>query len=419
MTKLLNMKTRRIYSSLCWLFLVVGTSNEVKAQQISVNFSSFYNELGHYGRWVNNPHYGQVWVYSEPGFRPYYSAGHWDYTDYGWSWVSNYDWGWAPFHYGRWEEDPMNGWIWIPGYDWAPAWVSWSEYDGYYGWAPMGYGVNINVNFGSIPYNRWVFVPRQRICEANVYNYYVQPKNRYFRNAVIINNYNYNGGSRYWAGPRKNEVERYTQRPIQSRAPQWGRSNGVNNNDRGWANRDNNQYNRDRGNVGDHNQNNSDRGWNNRDNSQHDRDRGNVRDHDQNNNNWNNRDRSNPRQNQDDHVRNNNGINNTDRPANNNGGVNNNRPQPVQSDRQWENHHGRPDQNITRDNSPQPQNPSRNIGQSGNNNPRPVMPNRPLSGASNTAPRAFGNHNNGVMRTAPANNQGGNDNRGVGNVKRR
>jgi len=416
------MKTRRIVLFALLTTLVWGgLSNDVKAQQVSVNFSLFYNELGHYGRWVNNPHYGQVWVYSEPGFRPYYSAGHWDYTDYGWSWVSNYDWGWAPFHYGRWEEDPYYGWMWIPGYDWAPAWVSWSEYDGYYGWAPMGYGVNVNVNFGAIPYNRWVFVPRQRICEYNVYNYYVQPKNQYFRNAVIINNYNnYNGGNRYWAGPRRNEVERYTQRPIQSRTPQWGRGNvGARNDDHGWTNRDNRQNDRDRAGVGDRNQNNND--WNNRSQSnprQNDGDRRGF-DRNQQNNDWNNRNQSIPRQNQGEYPRNNNANNNGNNGNGNGNGRNNNRPLPVQQERQWDNRPGRPDQNITRGNYPQQQNPSRNYGQSGNNNPRPVMPNRQPVIGSNSAPRAFGNHNNGVMRTSPGNSQGGHDIRGNGNGRQK
>ena len=34
-------------------------------------------------------------------FVPYTTAGHWVYDD-DYVWVSDYDWGWAPFHYGRW-----------------------------------------------------------------------------------------------------------------------------------------------------------------------------------------------------------------------------------------------------------------------------------------------------------------------------
>jgi len=76
------------------------------------------------------------------GFQPYSTHGHWVYTDAGWAWASDYDWGWAPFHYGRWWIDSLYGWVWLPGSTWAPAWVSWRYGGGYAGWAPltpMGY----------------------------------------------------------------------------------------------------------------------------------------------------------------------------------------------------------------------------------------------------------------------------------------
>ena len=120
---------------------------ETKAQDFTVNFSNFQEELSPYGTWVDNPRFGQVWINNDTDFRPYYSDGHWEFTDYGWSWVSDYDWGWAPFHYGRWEYDPYYGWMWLPGYEWSPAWVSWSSYDDYYGWAPMGFGVSLKVHW--------------------------------------------------------------------------------------------------------------------------------------------------------------------------------------------------------------------------------------------------------------------------------
>ncbi len=99
------------------LFIAVNcvtSFTETKAQSVSVNFSMFQNQLSPYGRWINNPRYGQVWIYRDANFRPYYTDGHWEYTNYGWSWVSDYDWGWAPFHYGRWEYDNFYGWMWIP-----------------------------------------------------------------------------------------------------------------------------------------------------------------------------------------------------------------------------------------------------------------------------------------------------------------
>jgi len=38
------------------------------------------------------------------------------YTTDGWMWVSNYNWGWACYHYGRWWKSQLYGWVWMPGY---------------------------------------------------------------------------------------------------------------------------------------------------------------------------------------------------------------------------------------------------------------------------------------------------------------
>jgi len=43
-------------------------------------------------------------------------------TDDGMTWVSDYNWGWAPFHYGRWDYNDSYGWFWIPDNEWGPAW---------------------------------------------------------------------------------------------------------------------------------------------------------------------------------------------------------------------------------------------------------------------------------------------------------
>ncbi len=58
-------------------------------------------------------------------------------TEYGNTWVSDYDWGWAPFHYGRWVNNRYNEWVWIPDTVWSPAWVSWRSGGGYYGNSAM------------------------------------------------------------------------------------------------------------------------------------------------------------------------------------------------------------------------------------------------------------------------------------------
>ncbi|MFA6795615.1 MAG: DUF6600 domain-containing protein, partial [Proteiniphilum sp.] len=82
-----------------------------------ISFNVFYNELRPYGRWINNGRYGRVWVPNVGrDFHPYATNGYWVMTDYGNTWVSDYSWGWAPFHYGRWFYDDYYGWSWMPGY---------------------------------------------------------------------------------------------------------------------------------------------------------------------------------------------------------------------------------------------------------------------------------------------------------------
>ena len=99
---------------------------------------TFEADLAPYGRWVNAPEYGQVWVPNanqRADWQPY-TDGHWVYTQWGWSFVSEVPWGWAPFHYGRWGWMPTLGWFWVPGFVWAPAWVSWRYNNGHVAWSP-------------------------------------------------------------------------------------------------------------------------------------------------------------------------------------------------------------------------------------------------------------------------------------------
>lgn len=149
-----------------------------------ITYQQFYDELSPYGNWINYPGQGYVWVPNVPSFRPYATNGQWVYTNLGWTWVSNYNWGWAPFHYGRWLNDASFGWMWVPGYEWAPAWVAWRGGGDYYGWAPLGPGIGINIAIGSMPANYWNFVPRRYINSPRINNYYVNQS----RNVTIINN---------------------------------------------------------------------------------------------------------------------------------------------------------------------------------------------------------------------------------------
>ncbi|MCB9870802.1 MAG: hypothetical protein H6837_13180 [Planctomycetes bacterium] len=103
-----------------------------------VDQATFERELSPYGMWLVVPVYGTVWVprIQDPSWRPY-TRGHWVQTVYGWTWVSDWPWGWAPFHYGRWAYLTGRGWVWVPGTVWGPAWVSWRSDDTFIGWAPL------------------------------------------------------------------------------------------------------------------------------------------------------------------------------------------------------------------------------------------------------------------------------------------
>jgi hypothetical protein len=117
--------------------------------------TDFHSTLDSHGSWVEDPTYGQIWVPSSdevgPDFAPYVSEGSWAYDD-DYVWMSNYEWGWVPFHYGRWAW-AGGRWGWIPGRVYAGAWVNWRvgpEGYGYCGWGPMApaFGWRGGVAFG-------------------------------------------------------------------------------------------------------------------------------------------------------------------------------------------------------------------------------------------------------------------------------
>ncbi|KAB8057496.1 hypothetical protein GCN74_19885, partial [Janthinobacterium sp. FT14W] len=90
-----------------------------------------YEELDRYGAWQDDAEYGPLWLPSAvpAGWVPY-SDGRWTWiAPWGWTWIDNAPWGYAPSHYGRWV---LLGhrWGWAPGRErgrvpWAPALVGW------------------------------------------------------------------------------------------------------------------------------------------------------------------------------------------------------------------------------------------------------------------------------------------------------
>src|SRR4051812_9668197 len=86
--------------------LIAGCSSSQQVAQPGyyedrpLSYDVFYDQLQPYGTWTNYSGYGNVWVPGVgSGFRPYETGGHWVSTFDGWAWASDYNWGWAPFHY--------------------------------------------------------------------------------------------------------------------------------------------------------------------------------------------------------------------------------------------------------------------------------------------------------------------------------
>ena len=184
-------------------------------------YQTFYDQLSPYGSWVNYPNYGYCWVPNnvDPDFSPYMTNGHWVYTDMGWTWVSDFQWGWGPFHYGRWFEDPYYGWMWAPGYDWAPAWVIWGDYGGYYGWACIGPHDILSPHYR--PDERhWHFIEHQYMGRED-FNRHIMRNDEVVGHNIDINSHiniiahaNTYHQSVFFGGPKAEEVEKYSGQKI-------------------------------------------------------------------------------------------------------------------------------------------------------------------------------------------------------------
>jgi hypothetical protein len=159
----------------------------VAAPEEPANVSYFYSSLAPYGTWVEIDDYGLCWqptvVVSNPRWRPYCDSGRWIWSNQGWYWYSDYSWGWAPFHYGRWCDYPRLGWVWVPDTYWGPSWVSWRYSSSYCGWAPLppachyrpgfgfsyygsSYGFSFGFDFG-LSYHHYNYIPVNRFCDRS------------------------------------------------------------------------------------------------------------------------------------------------------------------------------------------------------------------------------------------------------------
>ena len=125
----------------------------VSARYVSRQMTGF-EDLDDHGSWRAVPEYGHVWVPSRvpPDWAPY-RHGHWAWiSPWGWTWIDDAPWGFAPSHYGRWVWLDRH-WAWAPGPIvrrpvYAPALVAFVGGSGWsvaasagpaVGWFPLGW----------------------------------------------------------------------------------------------------------------------------------------------------------------------------------------------------------------------------------------------------------------------------------------
>jgi hypothetical protein len=129
-----------------------------------------YEDLDDSGDWSYVAGYGECWAPRAVavGWAPY-RFGHWVWVGpWGWTWVENEPWGFAPFHYGRWA-NVNGGWFWVPGPVvvrpvWAPAMVAFVG-------GGAGFRFSTGVGVGWFPLGPGeVFLPGYRVSRNYVNN---------------------------------------------------------------------------------------------------------------------------------------------------------------------------------------------------------------------------------------------------------
>jgi hypothetical protein len=122
--------------------------------------------LSQYGKFVQHPKYGEVWVATAvtPGWHPYPPCRWVDTKQYGWYYNDETPWGRIVHHYGRWSHDPQMGWVWIAGSEFSPAWVIWRTSPQWIGWAPMMPEVDFQTiaNQQATDNSAWIFMETEK-----------------------------------------------------------------------------------------------------------------------------------------------------------------------------------------------------------------------------------------------------------------
>ncbi len=148
-------------------------------------------DLDAYGHWSETPEYGAIWTprVVTAGWAPFRS-GHWAWVaPWGWTWVGNEPWGFAPFHYGRWVHH-HGAWGWVPGKRvarpvYAPAMVAWIG-------SP---GIGVSIAIGSRPAVGWfplapreVYIPAYRSSAKHIRNINITHVTHINNVTSIVNN---------------------------------------------------------------------------------------------------------------------------------------------------------------------------------------------------------------------------------------
>ena len=190
------------------------------------DYSVFYSRLSSDGDWVEAGDYGYCFKphVAQGDWAPY-RDGHWVWTDRGWFWYSNENFGWATYHYGRWVRISGQGWCWVPGNEWAPAWVSWRQSSDYAGWAPLppeaGFSVNVGVsgwadNYYGIGPAAYTFINFKSWSQPSYVRYIAPPNEnvQIIRQTTNITNLRVQNTVINNFGPRVETVQQYMNQKI-------------------------------------------------------------------------------------------------------------------------------------------------------------------------------------------------------------
>ena len=95
----------------------VVTATNYSSQYVnSPNYSAGFGDLYTYGSWFPIGGYGNCWrpFGMSFGWSPFSYGGWYQDPFFGNTFIGSAPWGWLPYHYGGWIFSPIYGWVWAP-----------------------------------------------------------------------------------------------------------------------------------------------------------------------------------------------------------------------------------------------------------------------------------------------------------------